>query len=175
MIRKAVDSDIPAVAEIYEKIHRCEQAGRVQTGWIPDVYPVEDTAKAAHKRDELFVYEKNGKILAAAIINQTQVDVYAKGDWTYPAEASQIMVLHTLVVDPNTGKQGIGRKMVAFYEAYAWEKGCSVLRMDTNVCNVMARTMYHKLGYQEAGIVSCIFNGIPDVQLVLLEKKREEA
>ena len=174
MIRKAITSDIPAVAKIYEKIHQCEQAGKVQTGWIPGIYPVEDTAKAAHKRDDLFVYEKDGKILAAAIINQTQVDIYAKGNWTYPAADSKVMVLHTLVVDPDAGKKGIGRQMVAFYEAYAWEKGCSVLRMDTNVRNKTARMMYHKLGYQEAGTVSCVFNGIPDVQLVLLEKKRKE-
>jgi len=31
--------------------------------------------------------------------------------------------------------------------------------------------MYKKLGYAEIGIVPTDFNGIPDVQLVLLEKK----
>lgn len=30
--------------------------------------------------------------------------------------------------------------------------------------------MYQKLGYEERGIVPCVFNGIPDVQLVCLEK-----
>ena len=33
-----------------------------------------------------------------------------------------------------------------------------------------ARAMYQKLGYEERGIVPCVFNGIPGVQLVCLEK-----
>ena len=30
--------------------------------------------------------------------------------------------------------------------------------------------MYKKLGYKEIGIVPTVFNGIPDVMLVMLEK-----
>ena len=51
------------------------------------------------------------------------------------------------------------------------ENGCTVLRMDTNAKNAAARRLYQKLGYAEPDIVPCIFNGIPNVQLVLLEKK----
>lgn len=46
-----------------------------------------------------------------------------------------------------------------------------MLRMDTNEQNIIARELYRKLGYLEAGIVPCEFNGIPGVNLVLLEKK----
>ena len=31
--------------------------------------------------------------------------------------------------------------------------------------------MYRRHGYREVGIVPTVFNGIPDVQLVLLEKQ----
>ena len=31
--------------------------------------------------------------------------------------------------------------------------------------------MYRKHGYRESGVVDCVFNGIPDVQMVCLEKK----
>ena len=55
--------------------------------------------------------------------------------------------------------------------ALARENGCTVLRMDTNAKNAAARRLYQKLGYAEPDIVPCIFNGIPNVQLVLLEKK----
>ena len=41
---------------------------------------------------------------------------------------------------------------------------------DTNVKNMRARTLYHALGYEEVGIVQCVFKGIPDVHLVCLEK-----
>jgi len=80
-------------------------------------------------------------------------------------------VLHTLVVSPSASGQGIGSRFVAYYEELARERGCTVLRMDTNERNVIARRMYKKLGYREAGVASCVFNGIPGVGLVCLEKK----
>ena len=36
--------------------------------------------------------------------------------------------------------------------------------------NTRTRGLYQKLGYEEVGIVKCEFNGIPNVQLVCLEK-----
>ena len=59
---------------------------------------------------------------------------------------------------------------VAFYENYAKQHHRVALRMDTNVRNAGARKLYDKLGYEEIGIVNCIFNGIPNVQLVCFEK-----
>lgn len=97
--------------------------------------------------------------------------MYADGKWTYPAKDEEVMVLHMLVVDPQKGKRGIGKAFVAFYEQYATENGCKLLRMDTNEKNVRARVMYKKLGYNEADIVPCEFNRIPGVQLVLPEKR----
>ena len=171
MIRKATAADIDAVAEIYLNIHEQERLGRIHTGWLPDIYPLNSTAETALNRDDLFVYENGGKILATAIINQTQVDVYADCNWNYPAADSEVMVLHTLAVDPSAIKNGIGREFVGYYENYARKAGCTVLRMDTNAKNTVARSFYKKLGYIETAIVPCVFNGIPDVQLVLLEKK----
>lgn len=55
--------------------------------------------------------------------------------------------------------------------ALARENGCTVLQMDTNAKNAAARRLYQKLGYAEPDIVPCTFNGIPNVRLVLLEKK----
>lgn len=170
MIRKATSSDIEAVTEIYNNIHEKELKKELCVGWIPDVYPTRATAENALQRGDLFVYEENGKVIAAAIINREQVDVYRKGNWAFKAQDSEVMVLHTLVVEPSAGKKGVGKKFVEFYESYAASTGCKVLRMDTNEKNTVARRFYSKLGYREAGIVPCEFNGIPDVHLVLLEK-----
>ena len=170
MIRKALESDIPAVAAIYDKLHTEEEAGRATIGWIRGVYPTEDTARQALSRGDLFVQEDGGAIVGAAIINQTQVDAYYGGPWQYAAEDNKVMVLHTLVIDPDAAGRGFGKQFVAFYEDYAIQNGCKVLRMDTNSRNFRARAMYAKLGYREAGIVPCVFNGIAGVGLVLLEK-----
>ena len=173
MIRKAVQADIPAVAAIYDKLHTEEEAGRVTIGWIRGVYPTEDTAWQALSRGDLFVQEDSGRIVGGAIINQTQVDAYYGGPWQFAAADSDVMVLHTLVIDPCAKGKGCGRAFVRFYEDYARRTGSPFLRMDTNAKNIGARRFYEKLGYTEVGIVPCVFNGIAGVDLVLLEKKAE--
>ena len=57
-----------------------------------------------------------------------------------------------------------------FYEACAREKGCTVLRIDTNQINTRARAIYKRLGFRETGVFPCLFNGIENVRLVVLEK-----
>ena len=170
-IRKAEWSDLPGVTEIYEAIHEEEERGSLTTGWLRGVYPVPATAEAALRREDLFVMEEDRRILGAAIINAVQVDVYAQAPWRFEAPAEEVCVLHTLVVSPDQSGRGLGKAFVAFYENYAREQGCRVLRIDTNARNERARAMYRKLGYREAATVPTVFNGIPGVQLVLLEKK----
>lgn len=169
-IRKAVSADISSVAAIYEAIHTAEEAGLSAIGWVRGVYPTQATAEAALARDDLFVLEEGGRIFGAAIINQSQCDGYETAAWQYPADDSDVMVLHTLVIAPDAAGHGYGKAFVSFYEAYAGEKGCRYLRMDTNVINARARAMYEKLGYQEIGVIPTTFNGIKGVNLVLLEK-----
>ena len=170
MISKAGKEHINEIADIYEAVHDMEEAGRCTIGWIRKIYPTRATAEAALDRGDLFVQLENGNVVGAAIINQLQPDGYDKGKWTVAAPAERIMVLHTLVIDPSYMHHGLGRAFVAYYEKYALDCGCSFLRMDTNARNVRARQMYSRLGYTEVDIVPCVFNGIPDVQLVLLEK-----
>lgn len=172
MVRKATAADIPQIAAIYAHIHDGEEAGKTTIGWLRDVYPTEATARAALAADDLFVMEEGGTVVAAARINREQVPVYAQVSWRYPeVPEEQVMVLHTLVVEPSVSGKGYGTAFVRFYEDYARQNGCPCLRMDTNARNQAARRLYAHLGYWEAGIVPCVFNGIPGVQLVCLEKK----
>ncbi len=171
MIRKAHAGDIDRVAEIYEAIHASEERGELTVGWARGVYPVRETARAAVERGDLFVSERAGRVEAAAILNQIQVPEYAQCTWKYSAPPEQVMVLHTLVVDPAAQAGGLGTELVAFYEQYARAQGCPYLRMDTQAKNTLARSFYRKLGFWEAGMVSCTFNNIPGVKLVCLEKK----
>lgn len=171
MIRQANAADIDAIEEIYDNIHAAEERGELCIGWARGVYPVRGTAEAALCRGDLFVFDDAGVVKAAGIINKTQVDVYEGAPWKYAAEPDEVCVLHTLTVEPGCAGGGIGTKFVAFYEEYAASHGCTVLRMDTNAKNTAARRLYARLGYREAGIVPCVFNGLEGVNLVLLEKK----
>ncbi|MCD8011988.1 MAG: GNAT family N-acetyltransferase [Lachnospiraceae bacterium] len=171
MIRLAQPEDIDAVEDIYNLIHDEEENGNMQIGWLRNVYPVRNTALDALKRRDLFVEEVSGNIVASAIINQLQVPEYADCKWENQVPDENIMVLHTLTVSPKIKGNGYGKAFVEFYENYARKHGCSYLRMDTQSKNIFARKFYNKLGYSEPGVVYCVFNGIPNVELVCLEKK----
>ena len=185
-IRKATAEDIPAISAIYDEIHDREDAGEVTTGWLRGVYPVQKTAEDAVARGDMYVQvvdeadsemvesdsaTAGGQVVGTAILNQLQVDVYADGEWQYPAEDSEVMVIHTLIISRKTDLKGLGSDFLAYYEAFALEHGCKYLRLDTNARNAAARAFYKRHGYKEIGIVPTVFNGIPGVDLVLLEKK----
>ena len=170
MIRTADTGDIAAAASLYREIHDAEEAGILTTGWLRDIYPTEETARAAVRRGDLYVLTDHGRIIGSGIINRIQADVYEGAPWQYPAPPDQVCVLHTLVISPREAGKGYGRAFLAYYEQYAAEHGCSELRLDTNERNARARQLYAKMGYKEIAVVPAVFNGIPDVNLVLLEK-----
>lgn len=171
LIRKALRADIDSVEQIYNKIHDECEAGRLTTGWVRSIYPTRSTAEAALKRGDLYVAVDSGEIVASAIINKTQVDVYEGANWLYNAPDDEVLVLHTLTVSPDCAHRGVGSAFVRYYESLARSLGCTVLRIDTNEKNAAARRLYARLGFREADIVPCVFNGIPGINLVLLEKK----
>ena len=169
-IRQATKNDIDSIEKIYESIHDEEEKGLTTIGWIRNIYPTRKTAEDALDRKDLFVLEDENKIVAAAIINQLQMDEYKYVTWKHSAKDNEVMVLHCLAVAPYQKSKGYGRAFISFYENYAEQHNCITLRMDTNVRNTRARNLYQQLGYEEIGVVTCVFNGIPDVQLVCLEK-----
>lgn len=170
MIRKATRADLNHIVRIYDEIHTAEEEGKCTTGWIREIYPVRETAEKALEREDLFVLEDGGRILGTALINQIQVDVYHGAPWKHNVPEDQVCVLHTLVISPDAAGKGYGTAFVRFYEEYAAEHGWPELRIDTNAGNQAARKMYRRLGYQEISVVPTVFNGIPEVDLVLLEK-----
>lgn len=147
--RKATTADLDAIAAIYERIHDEE---------------------AALARGELYVEEAAGRVTGAAILNHQQVDVYTGAPWQIAAADDEVLVMHTLTIDPAAKGRGLGTAFAAFYERRARELGCTALRIDTNKRNTPALSLYRKLGYSEIDIVPCQFNGIDGVELVLLEK-----
>lgn len=170
MIRLAKEDDLNAIEKIYNALHDLEEQGLSTTGWQRKIYPTRNGAKAAVDAGEMYVLEAEGSIVAAAKINQEQEPDYVKVKWDRKASVNEIMVIHTLVVDPSYRGKGYAKSFMEFCESFAREKGCIELRLDTNERNKVARNLYKSLGFHEIGVVPTVFNGIEGVRLVMLEK-----
>ena len=171
MIRKACKADIPAIAAIYDRLHDAEEAGKAEIGWVRGVYPTKGTAQAAFERGDLFVMEEGGKVVGAAILNQTQVPEYYGAPWEIPASDEEVMVLHTLTIDPKRAGQGLARQMIAFAEDSARKQGKTVMRFDTGTENEVSNHLYPAIGYHLADVVDTFFMGYTHRPLNLYEKK----
>ncbi len=169
--RKAEEEDLEAVAALYEASLDEEEAERTTTGWKRGIYPTAATAEEAIQKGTLYLAEAEGRLVGAAKIDREQPEAYQHIQWTMQPEVDKIAILHTLAIHPLEKGKGYGSDFVAFYEDLAREMGCSHLRLDTNERNAPARALYQKLGYTEAGITPCIFNGIEGVNLVCFEKE----
>ena len=170
MIRRATLDDLIGIEKIYDAVHTLEEQGLTSTGWQRAIYPTVANAKMAITAEEMYIKEVDGQIVAAARFNRKQDPDYAKIDWERKATANEIMVIHTLVVDPSQRGKGYAKEFMTFYEDYAIANGCSELRMDTNERNLVARNLYKSLGFREEGVIPTVFNGIEGVRLVMLEK-----
>lgn len=171
MVRLGEERDIAAIAGIYDRILTKEEQGAGCTGWKRGIYPTEEDARAILADGELYVMEEEGAVVAAARINHIPVPEYAQAHWAYSEEdPDRVLIIHTLVVDPACAGRGYGSAFIRFYETMGRALGCTCLRMDTNVTNHPARRLYAHLGFREADVVSCVFNGLREVQLVCLEK-----
>lgn len=137
LVRKAVPADIPAVTAIYERFWIVRSAAMLSTA-DRGVYPTEQTALDALAAGTLYVLEDGGRVAAAAKLDQNQMAQYSQCTWRHDAPPEQVLVLHTLVVDPTVKGKGYGTAFVAFYEQLARETDRPYLRIDTNARNTPA-------------------------------------
>lgn len=172
MIRLAIESDLPAVAAIYEAILDHEDATGVHlTGWQRGAYPTADTARGIFEAGTLYVgVDEDGTVWGSMNLNGWQLPEYADGDWSVPAEDAQVAVIHTLTIDPKRAGQGLARQMIAFAEETARQQGKTAMRFDTGVENDAANYLYPRIGYRSAGVVDTFFMGYARRPLQLYEK-----
>lgn len=171
MIRPAQAQDLPAIAAIYEAILDLEDTRSASfTNWQRGKYPTLDTARQALQAGTLFTAEENGEVYGCVNLNGEQLPEYAKIPWQYPAQDSEVGVIHTLVIHPAWSGRGKARELVQFCEDHCRQQGKRVIRLDTYIKNLPANTMYPRLGYRFAGTSEFLFQGFLPEQLNCYEK-----
>ena len=170
IFRKGTAADLDGAAAVYEAVFERQARGVDYTNWLPGVYPVRATAEKALGEDSFYVGEEEGRIGAAATLNHIQLPEYGQLDWTIPAEGEEVLVIHTLCIDPAWTDRGAGAAFVAFAEEEGRRRGCKAMRFDTYEGNEPAKRLYDSLGYRRAGVVNCLFMDGRYKNLIIFEK-----
>lgn len=170
-IRPATADDLPRIEQIYDAIHTAEEAGTASVGWARGVYPTRATAQAARDDGALFVLTDGGALVAAGRIDKCRCRSTRRCRGNTQRRRSKCSCCTRSSLTRRPAGHGYGTQFVRFYARRARALGCTVLRIDTNAKNAAARRLYARLGFREAAIVPCTFNGIAGVELVCLEKR----
>ena len=157
IIRRAVPEDLDEAARIYQAIFDHQAGGPDYTNWLPGVYPTRAVAARALELGTLYAAEVEGAVSAVAVLNHSQLPEYDRLAWQFPGQGEQVLVIHTLCVDPARAGQGVATAFVRFAEDLGRARGCTALRLDTYEGNLPARRLYTALGYRLAGATECLF------------------
>ena len=159
MIRKAIQTDIDAVATLYNEAIDYEDTHQKYTSWKKGIYPTADTARLGVKNGSLYVFEEDNKILASVILDNKQPPEYKKASWITRADSGQVMVIHTLCVSPEKARVGIGSAVLDFAKKLAKETDCITIRLNTTATNTHAKYFYEKNGFIVASSQKILLNG----------------
>lgn len=170
-IRKATENDVNEIAHGYEELFDHEEQNGSTTNWVRGVYPTRKTAENGVLNGTMCVLEDGGKVRAHMILNDDQPPHYADILWEYPAQPNEVRVIHTLCVPPSEAGHGYATKMVKFAIEKAKEEGCKAIRIDTEIGNIPAQTLYKKLGFRLVGQKTVLHEKVLERTLVFLEYK----
>lgn len=169
MIRKAEQRDIDAVEDGYAQLLTYEQTHGTQSNWALGIYPTRQVAQDSLEAGTLYVLEDGGEICASMILNHVQPEEYRRMDWSYPAEDTQVLVLHTLCVPPSRSGRGYGKQMVRYAMELARETGMSAVRLDTWAGNTPAAMLYQGFGFRYVGKTEVMLQGVIPEEQVFFE------
>ena len=145
MIRKATMQDLPAIVDIYAYARNF----MVKTGnanqW-GDGYPQKKILQEDLEKNQLYVYEEDGKIGAVFVFfigKEQDYETSVSGEWTSPKPYG---VLHRIAVV--TYGKGIASKCIQ----WCYEQ-CHCMRGDTGQKNKSMQRLFEKNGFTQCAMI----------------------
>ena len=147
-IRRAKNMDYPVVRDFYYDLIDAMENAKFSPGWKRDIYPTQDFLIESIRNGELYIGEKDSKILSCMVVNHSYNEGYKEIDWTVDAKDSELLVIHALGVNAEFSGQGIAKKMVQKVIEMARKDGIKAIRLDVLEGNLPAEKAYTKMGFQ---------------------------
>ena len=149
---QAENDDLYEVGMIYSRIHEDLSQTINYPRWPRGIYPTEESAQEAMDKKELYVLKENQTIIGSVILNHDQDLGYENVDWQVAAKEDEVMVVHTLAIDPRLKGKGYAGIMIQKIKYLARQQNCLALRLDLTQGNLPARNLYQKHGFYFTGI-----------------------
>lgn len=146
MMRKAAIQDLNSIMEILGEI--IEEMHAYNNFQWDENYPQAGDFAADIEKGELFVSERENKVVGFICINRDQPIEYEGLKWSSAGEA---LVLHRMGVSTDCRKAGIGTELVGFAEELAKKRNIKYLKTDTYSLNIKVQRLFQKCGYVFVG------------------------
>lgn len=128
-IRRATKDDAQAIANLYRELNTLSPVS---------VLPERIEAVANSNNTHLLVCDDSGEIIATALVCLCQDVMF---------DNQPFALVENLVVSANYKREGIGKSMMDYIEAFFLEQDCSKIMLQTSSKNRDARDFYTAMGY----------------------------
>lgn len=155
-MRKAILNDIQDIMAII-KMTVTEMHSHHNYQW-DEVYPQEKDFIVDIRDENLYVSERDGKLVGFICVNKIEPVEYCGLDWSSRKDA---LVIHRMAVDPACRRKGVGRELMTFAEELALKSNFAYLKTDTNSINEKMKALFLKCGYNFIGEISFLGKETP--------------
>ncbi|WP_179007175.1 GNAT family N-acetyltransferase [Winogradskyella forsetii] len=143
-------SDLEAVFHMYlNGKHDLERHGIYQ--WT-DHYPTNALIKNDLKKGTLYILKNANLLIGAISISEEQEKAYESITWEF--DATKVLVIHRLIVDPKHQHRGHAKRLMDFAENFAKEHNYTSIRLDAYSPNTRVLKFYKKRHYIIRGNVN---------------------
>ena len=161
------------VIKFYDIVIEANNKSKYNLRWQKNIHPSHTLLKESVDNGELFLYEENGEILGACVMNKKFNESYALIDWGIDAQTCEIGVIHVLGVHPGCFRKGIGEKLLEGLKEYALKNKIKAIRLDVFKINLPAVNLYEKFGFLRMGEIEMFVPNIGNEEFYLYEYKTE--
>ncbi len=143
MIRLATTHDLIAIDSLAVKtIQAMHAEGLFQWSLA---YPRQSHFHIDIEQGVCYVYVQNGEVLGVMSVMPEREDSYREIQWI----KKDSLVVHRLMVDPSTRRQGIAKSLILFAYELVSDKSLQSLKIDTHPNNLPMRSLLKSLHFVE--------------------------
>lgn len=129
IIRRAQAADADAINYLYSELNTLS---------VPNVLPERIAAVSESRHTHLIVCDDDNDVLATALLCLCQDVMFGNQPFA---------LVENFVVSKDYKREGVGKSMVDYIEAFCLEQDCSKIMLQTSSENRDARDFYTAMGY----------------------------